>query len=297
MMGTDYPFPWTKHVGRPHPQHAGPQRRRQARRCWATPRRSCWGSSLKPRGMPCNRHAVVCCRWRASRRSCRHLRGWLQRKPIRRNLCASSWAFPPAARTTFSARLIALWLSDRLGQPFVVENRPGGSGNIATAAVVRAPADGYTLLLVGPANAIGASLYLQSRLQLPARHRAGRGHHPRTPCHGGASVGAGDQKRAVHRSREGECRHDHDGVDRQRQFAACCGRVVQDDDRPQLCRVVHYAGGGPALKGHDRRAGAGHVEPMSAAIEPIRSGKLRPPGRDHDRARPALPHVPAYPPT
>src|SRR2546423_433869 len=52
------------------------------------------------------------------------------------------------------ARLIGQLLQDRLGQPFVVENRPGGGGNIATEAAVRSPADGYTLLLIGPANMI-----------------------------------------------------------------------------------------------------------------------------------------------
>jgi tripartite-type tricarboxylate transporter receptor subunit TctC len=57
------------------------------------------------------------------------------------------------------ARLMAQWLSDRLGQQFVVENRPGGGGNIATEAVVAAPADGYTLLLIGINNVLNIALY------------------------------------------------------------------------------------------------------------------------------------------
>ncbi len=58
-----------------------------------------------------------------------------------------------------AARLLGQWLSKRLGQPFVVENRPGAGGNIATEAVVRSPADGHTLLLVVTANTINATLY------------------------------------------------------------------------------------------------------------------------------------------
>jgi tripartite-type tricarboxylate transporter receptor subunit TctC len=57
------------------------------------------------------------------------------------------------------ARLMGQWLSERLGQSFVIENRPGAGGNIGTEAVVRAPPDGYTLLLVAVANTINATLY------------------------------------------------------------------------------------------------------------------------------------------
>jgi tripartite-type tricarboxylate transporter receptor subunit TctC len=67
--------------------------------------------------------------------------------------------FAPGGANDILARLIGQWLSERLGQPFVIENRPGGGSNIATEAVVRAPADGYTLLLVGPPQAINATLY------------------------------------------------------------------------------------------------------------------------------------------
>jgi tripartite-type tricarboxylate transporter receptor subunit TctC len=57
------------------------------------------------------------------------------------------------------ARIVGQWLLERLGQPFVIENRPGAGGNVGTEAVVRAPPDGYTLLLIGAPNAINATLY------------------------------------------------------------------------------------------------------------------------------------------
>ena len=67
--------------------------------------------------------------------------------------------YPPGSGPDIEARLIGQWLSERLGQPFIIENRPGAGTNIATEAVVRAPADGYTLLLVASANASNATLY------------------------------------------------------------------------------------------------------------------------------------------
>lgn len=67
--------------------------------------------------------------------------------------------FPPGGGVDIHARLIGQWLSQRYGQQFVIENRPGAGSNIGTEAVVRAPADGYTLLMAFSTNAINASLY------------------------------------------------------------------------------------------------------------------------------------------
>ena len=66
---------------------------------------------------------------------------------------------PPGGSVDIVTRLIGQWLSERLGQPFIVENRPGASGDIATETVVRAPPDGYTILIVLAANAINATLH------------------------------------------------------------------------------------------------------------------------------------------
>ena len=67
--------------------------------------------------------------------------------------------FPPGGSNDTLARPMGQWLSQRLGRPFIVENRAGVGGNLATAAVVRAPADGYTLLLVGPTQVMNVALY------------------------------------------------------------------------------------------------------------------------------------------
>ena len=67
--------------------------------------------------------------------------------------------FAAGGSTDISARLIGQWLSERLGQQFVIENRPGAGSNVGTEVVVNAPPDGYTLLLVGASSAINATLY------------------------------------------------------------------------------------------------------------------------------------------
>ncbi|HMA72070.1 MAG TPA: tripartite tricarboxylate transporter substrate binding protein [Xanthobacteraceae bacterium] len=67
--------------------------------------------------------------------------------------------FTAGGSTDIGARLIGQWLQERLGQSFIIENRPGAGTNIATESVVRAPADGYTLLMIGPSSAVNATLY------------------------------------------------------------------------------------------------------------------------------------------
>jgi tripartite-type tricarboxylate transporter receptor subunit TctC len=71
--------------------------------------------------------------------------------------------YPPGGTTDVLARIMAQWLSEKMGQAFVVENKPGGGNNIGVEAVVTAPPDGYTMLLVNPANGINATLYKDLR--------------------------------------------------------------------------------------------------------------------------------------
>src|SRR6267143_6411839 len=71
--------------------------------------------------------------------------------------------FAAGGAADITARIIGQWLSERLGQQFIVENRPGAATNIATEAVVHAPADGYTLIAVTATNAINVSLYEKLR--------------------------------------------------------------------------------------------------------------------------------------
>jgi tripartite-type tricarboxylate transporter receptor subunit TctC len=67
--------------------------------------------------------------------------------------------FPPGGQIDIIARIVGHWLTERLGRQFIIDNRPGAGGNIATDVVVRAPADGYTLLVASTANAVNATLY------------------------------------------------------------------------------------------------------------------------------------------
>jgi tripartite-type tricarboxylate transporter receptor subunit TctC len=104
-----------------------------------------------------------------SRRTFLHLSAGAVALPVCPNI-ARAQAYPsrpvhflvgyaPGGGNDIVARLMGQWLSERLGQPFLIENRPGAGTNVATEAVARAPADGYTLLAVGQPNAVNAALY------------------------------------------------------------------------------------------------------------------------------------------
>ena len=96
--------------------------------------------------------------------------------------------FAAGGAPDIAARLVTQWLSDRLGQQFIIENRTGAGGNIATEAVIDAPADGYTLLMAGLQNAVNTTLYQQSQIRFRPRYGAGRRRQPRELRHGSASV-------------------------------------------------------------------------------------------------------------
>jgi tripartite-type tricarboxylate transporter receptor subunit TctC len=199
--------------------------------------------------------------------------------------------FPAGGPNDILARLMAEWLSQRLGQPFNVENQPGASGNIATEAVVRAPPDGHTVLLVGPANAISGSLYpnLPFNFLRDIAPVAGITReplvmvvHPAVPATTAAEfisytkANAGGAKMAS--TGNGSSPH-------------VSGELFKIMTGLELT-VVHYAGGGPALKAMIEGQAAMMFEPMSAAIEPIRSGKLRAIAVTTAMRSPALPDVP-----
>src|SRR5215204_851749 len=75
--------------------------------------------------------------------------------------------FPAGGPVDIAARILAPWLAERLGQPFIVDNQPGESGNSATRSVVRAAPDGYTLLVCGPVNVINQTLFPSLDFRFP----------------------------------------------------------------------------------------------------------------------------------
>ena len=185
--------------------------------------------------------------------------------------------FPAGGPNDILGRLVGQWLSERLGQPVEVENRPGASGNVGTEAVVRAPPDGYTLLLVGPANAISGSLNanLSFNFLRDIAPVAGITREPLVMVvHPSVPARTVPEFIAHAKANPGKVKMASTGNGSSPHVTGELFKMMTGVD----VVVVHYAGGGPALKAMIEGQAEMMFEPMSAAIEPIRSGKLRPLG-------------------
>ena len=166
--------------------------------------------------------------------------------------------YPPGGSADITARLVAQFLGERLGQPLIVESRPGAGTNIATETVINAPADGYTLLLVAPANAINATLYekLNHNYLRDTAQIAGLIRFPNViVVHPSVPVTTVPELIALP---EGQSRQAQHGLVRQRLDHPYVGRAVQDDDRHRHDpRAVSRRRA--CADRSDRRAGADHV--------------------------------------
>jgi tripartite-type tricarboxylate transporter receptor subunit TctC len=199
---------------------------------------------------------------------------------------------PAGGGYDLTARLISQVLSERLGAPFIVDNRPGAGGNIGTETVVHAPADGYTLLLVAAANAINATLYEKLNFNF-IRDIA--------PV---ATIASAPNVMVVHPSVSARTVPEfiaHAKANPGKLNMASAGNGTTPHLAGELFKMmagvnmvhVPYRGGGPALT--DLLGGQVQVYfgPMPPSIEHIRSGKLRALGVTSARRSQALPDIPS----
>jgi tripartite-type tricarboxylate transporter receptor subunit TctC len=199
--------------------------------------------------------------------------------------------FPPGGPNDILGRQVAQALTQRLGQPVQVVNQGGGSGNPASATVARAAPDGYTLLLVGPANAINVTLYPKQPFDFRrdivpvagiTREALVMVVHP--------SVAVASVVEFIAQAKSGaQLTMASTGNGSSPHVTGLLFNRTAGIELP----IVHFAGGGPALA--DMIAGGKTqmmFEPISAAIAPVRTGKLRALGVTTAHGSPALPGVP-----
>jgi len=200
--------------------------------------------------------------------------------------------FPAGGPNDILGRLLAQWLSGRLGQPVVVENKPGASGNIATEEVVQAPPDGYTLLLVGPANAINGSLYnkLNFNFLTDIAPVASVVREPLVMLvHPSIAAMAVPEFIALAKANPGKIKMASTGKGSSPHVSGLLFISMTGINLD----IVQFAGGGPALKGMIGGEAQVMFEPISASIAPIRSGKLRALAVTTAARSAALPEIPA----
>jgi tripartite-type tricarboxylate transporter receptor subunit TctC len=200
--------------------------------------------------------------------------------------------FPPGGIVDLIARLIGQWLSERLGQQFVIENRPGAGSNIATELVARATPDGYTLLLVSSVNAWNTAIYdklnfnfvrdiapVASIIRTPAVMEVNPSVPAKTVPEFIAYAKANPGKIDMGTGGPGSGQHVYGEL-----FKVMAGVDLI---------TVHYRGAGPALP--DLMSGRIQVmfDPVASSIAYIRAGKLRPLGVTTATPIDVLPDVPA----
>jgi tripartite-type tricarboxylate transporter receptor subunit TctC len=199
---------------------------------------------------------------------------------------------PAGGGYDLTARLISPVLSERLGAPFIVDNRPGAGGNIGTEAVVHAPPDGYTLLLVAAANAINATLYEKLNFNF-IRDIAPVATIASAPnvmvVHPSVSARTVPEFIAHAKAHAGKLNMASAGNGTTPHLA---GELFKMLTRVDMVHVP-YRGGGPALT--DLLGGQVQVYfgPMPPSIEHIRSGKLRALGVTSPTRSQALPDIPS----
>jgi tripartite-type tricarboxylate transporter receptor subunit TctC len=200
-------------------------------------------------------------------------------------------SYPPGGTTDALARIMAQWLSEHMGQQFVVENKAGGGNNIGTQYVIDSPPDGYTMLLVNPANGINTTLYKNLKFNFPKDIQAVAGMvrtpnvmevNPNVPAKtvaefiayckanpGKINMASSGSGTSVHLSGE--------------LFKQMTG-----------CQMVHvpYKGAGPALT--DLMAGTVQVmfDNLPSSAPQIRAGRLRALGMTTAEREPSMPDVP-----
>ncbi len=200
--------------------------------------------------------------------------------------------FAPGGSADILARLMAQWLTERMGQQFIVENRAGAGTNIATEAVINSPPDGYTLLFVTGANFINATLYQNLKFNfirdmvpvvLLAREPNAMVVHPSVPAKTLAEF------IAYAKSNPGKVTMASGGNGAPSHISGEMFKMMAGVD------MVHvpYRGAGPALVGVLGAQAQVYFSPLSAAIENVRAGRLRALAVTTTKRSEALPDLPA----
>ena len=199
--------------------------------------------------------------------------------------------YPPAGTTDVLARIVAQWLTEKMGQPFVVENKPGAGNNLGVEYVVNSPPDGYTMLLVNPANGINATLYKNLNFNF-IRDIAPVAGLVRAP-----NVMVVTNSLPVKTVKEfiDYCKANPGKINMASSGSGTSVHLSGELFKSMTgCDMVHvpYKGAGPALV--DLIGGQVHVlfDNLPSSIGHIRSGKLRALAVTSEQREPSLPGVP-----